>query len=100
MKLYEVIFQDEYNNLYQLGYYKSLSDSINDINSELDSYGVAINADDLVEYPSTFNMCFDACIGDLVDEKILDEHEEVSSLYIRGFILDSDSLLEVINNGN
>lgn len=47
MKLYEVIIQDEWDNLTLLGFYKNLDDSIDDINSFLTTYGVEIQKGDV-----------------------------------------------------
>ena len=82
-KKYLVIMQDEWNNLTYLGEYKKLADAIPDINNFLSIYDVAITADDLKEYPSTFGMVFDTNIGDLFED-----NEEVYGIMIRGFILD------------
>ena len=79
MNKYQVIMQDEYNNLYHIGFYNQLEDSLEDINNWLSIYGVEI--DELKEYPSTFNMCFDKDIE--VDE---------GCISIRGFIFDKDEL--------
>ena len=38
-KLYQVIFQDEYNNLSEIGWYESLDDSIEDVNDQISIYG-------------------------------------------------------------
>lgn len=91
---YEVIFQDEYNNLYQLGYYNTLEEAQKDINEEIKGYlldGDAYDNDDILsmecrfgkdtvlgtlkEYPSTFGACFDKEI-----------YTGEGLIYIRGFI--------------
>lgn len=77
MKVYQVIIQDEWNNLYHLGFYADLKDSIEDINSWLESYNVKI--DDLQEYAGSFDTCFDKEIE--VDD---------SYVYVRGFILNGE----------
>lgn len=56
-KKYIVIMQDEWNNLYYLGEYMELKDALPDINSFLNTYGISL--EDLEEYPSTYDMCFD-----------------------------------------
>ena len=89
MKLYQVIMQDEWNNLTELGYYRQLSDAVDDINDFLSVYGVKINENDLVEYPSTFNMVFDLDLSDFYPE-----NEEVYGVYVRGFIYDGEALLK------
>ena len=78
-KIYQVIMQDEYNNLYFLGFYKNLEDAIPDINDWLSIYNIEI--DELEEYASTYSRCFDRCFD-------LDE----GPIYIRGFIFDEKDL--------
>lgn len=98
MKIYEVLIQTEWDNLIQLGYYKSLDDAIDDINGELSVYGVKIKAGDIKEYASTFDTCFDTSVGDILapeDGSEL-ENEELYNVSIRGFILDSDKVIEAI----
>lgn len=90
--LYEVIMQDEYDNLYLLGFYGSLDDSIDDINGFLSAYeddGVVLfKKGDLTEYASTFSTCFDrhvewenedGCPGDVM---------------VRGFVLSAKNAEE------
>ena len=77
MKKYQVIIQDEWNNLYHIGFYDNLSDAIPDVNDWLQSYEVSI--DELDEYPSTFSMCFD---------REIEVYDGESVIYIRGFIFD------------
>lgn len=91
---YQVIFQDEYNNLYLVGFYDDLQEAQKDINEEIKDYlldGDAYDNDDtlsmecrfgedtilgeLKEYPSTFNMCFDKEI--FVEDGVI---------YVRGFV--------------
>lgn len=95
MKVYEILFEDEYDNLYQLGYYKSLASAVDDINSELSVYNIKLKYDDLKEYAGTFGACFDANIGYLTDAP---EDSDAYSINIRGFILDSDAVIEDITN--
>ena len=92
MKLYQVIVQDEWNNLTELGYYKDLRDAVPEVNSFLEVYGVQITEDDLVEYPSTFSMVFDLNLGDLFPD-----NDEVYAISIRGFIYDGEALLDEIS---
>lgn len=75
---YQVIAQDEYNNLYLLGFYKQLSDATNDINDWLSIYNVQLD-EPLREYSSTFGSAFDKEIE--VDEGVV---------MIRGFALDKE----------
>ena len=83
--LYEVIMQDEYDNLYLLGFYGSLDDSIDDINGFLSVYEddgvVPLKKGDLAEYASTFGTCF--------DRPVEWENEEgcPGDIMVRGFIL-------------
>lgn len=83
MKRYLVIMQDEWNNLYYIGEYKKLIESLQDINDFLKVYNVAIQADDLKEYTSTFGMCFDLDIGMMFDDR-----EDLLGIMVRGFILE------------
>ncbi len=83
--IYQVIMQDEYNNLFCLGFYKNLTDAIPDINEWLSTYDVQI--DELSTYPSTFDICFDRDI-DLED----------CTVYIRGFVMDEEVLYGIISS--
>lgn len=82
-KIYHVIIQDEWNNLFHCGFYNELSEAIPDINNFLEAYNVQI--DELTEYPSTFDICFDREIE--IEEGIV---------MIRGFIFNSEYLKEVL----
>lgn len=73
MKKYQVIFQDEWNNLYEVGFYDNLNDSIDDINDYLKTYNAKI--EELQEYISTFSKSFDTEID-----------TESGVVMIRGFI--------------
>lgn len=90
MKVYQVIFEDEYNNLYHLGFFKQLKDSLKSINQHLELYrDTMLDEDgcecefqpltefDLVPYASTFNDCFDKTIW-----------TKEGCLMIRGFIFE------------
>ena len=74
MKKYQVIFQDEYNNLIEVGFYDKLEDSIEDVNGYLEPYEERI--EELEEYVSTFGMAFDREIYTKQDVSVM----------IRGFI--------------
>lgn len=94
MKYYQVIFVDEYNNFYELGYYAHLEDAEPDVNNYLESYilpeeddvdpgavpcfGENENLGHLVEYAGTFDYCFDRTI--CVEEGVVQ---------VRGFIKDT-----------
>jgi len=87
MKKYQIIMQDEYNNLYLLGTYYNLCDSIEDINNWLNVYGVKI--DSLTEYSSTFNSCFDKEI----------ETKDGNVVMVRGFVIyDSSAMIKHYKN--
>lgn len=85
MKVYQVIMQDEYNNLYLLGFYKALKDALKDVNDWLSMYQISI--EEIEEYASTFSSCFDKELE--VDEGVV---------YIRGFVFDVEDLKEVLSN--
>ena len=82
-KRYIVMMQDEWNNLYYLGEYQCLADSIDDINSFLEVYDVSITAEDLKEYPSTFGEAFDLDIGMMYEDR-----DDLVGIMVRGFILE------------
>ena len=82
MKKYLVIIQDEWNNLYYIGQYKKLSDSVKDINNFLDVYDVNISTSDLKEYTSTFGSCFDLDVSSLHEDR-----DDLNGIMIRGFVL-------------
>ena len=61
-KLYQVIFQDEYNNLSEIGWYESLDDSIEDVNDQISIYGKGqykFKKGDLQETAGTFGWVAD-----------------------------------------
>ena len=86
LKKYEVVFVDEYNNWYLVGFYDTLEEAEKDVNDYLLQYKdeetnkPLMFGDDtalgrLVEYPSTCGNCFD---------KIIDVPE--GCIEVRGFI--------------
>lgn len=91
-KVYEVIFQDEYDNLNQLGWYGDLDDAIDDINKCLEVYGEGkyqLKKGDLKEYPGTFGSCFDMGFANFFSEEAEDEdkvYEDLQSTSVRGFV--------------
>lgn len=90
--LYEVMMQDEYNDLYLLGFYESLDDAIEDINGFISVYdedgAIPLKKGDLAEYASTFGSCFDREI------EWKNEDDCPGSVMIRGFILSAKSVGE------
>lgn len=90
--LYEIVMQDEYDNLYLLGFYQSLDDAIEDINGFIGAYdddgAIPFKKGDLAEYASTFGSCF--------DREIEWENEEdcPGTVMVRGFALSAKSVKE------
>lgn len=74
VKKYEVMMQDEWNNLYFIGFYDKLEDAIPEVNEWLEVYNVSIG--ELTEYASTFGPCFDTEVETDTGEIVM----------IRGFI--------------
>lgn len=93
--LYEVMMQDEYDNLYLLGFYELLDDAIEDINDFISAYyedgAIPIKKGDLAEYASTFGSCFDREI------EWKNEDDCPGSIMIRGFILSAKIVGEEAN---
>ena len=93
--LYEIMMQDEYDNLYLLGFYESLDDAIEDINDFISAYyedgAIPIKKGDLAEYASTFGACFDREI------EWKNEDDCPGSIMIRGFILSAKIVGEEAN---
>lgn len=83
--LYEIMMQDEYDNLYLLGFYESLDDALEDINGFIGAYyedgAIPLEKGDLAEYASTFGTCFDREI------EWKNEDDCPGSVMMRGFIL-------------
>lgn len=109
MRYYQVMFVDEYENYFELGFYKSLADAEPDLNfylknyilegedghnGEVPEFGEGKNLDRLTEYASTFSCCFDRYI--CVEE---------GSVRICGFIKDTEETIRELqeltgdNNG-
>lgn len=103
MKYYQVLFIDEYDNIYELGNFATLKEAEPIVNEYLKQYelneydvesdggvpcfGEKTNLGHLFEYASTFNTCFDRIIP--VSE---------GSISVRGFIKDTeDTMLEMMN---
>ena len=93
--LYEVMMQDEYDNLYLLGFYESLDDAIEDINGFISMYeedgAIPIKKGGLAEYASTFGTCFDREI------EWKNEDDCPGTIMVRGFILSAKSVGEEAN---
>lgn len=85
---YQVMMQDEYDNLYLLGLYASLDDAIPDVNGFIEGYDGAkpLAPGDLAEYASTFGSCFDR------EVEWEDEDECPGCIMVRGFALDAADL--------
>ena len=83
-KIYQVICQDEYNNLYNIGFYKNLSEALPDVNDWLSVYNVKV--DNLSERPGTFEPCF--------DQEVEVDGESGMCVYIRGFIFNKEDIHE------
>lgn len=91
-KIYQVIIQDEWNNLSLIGFYDDLDDSIDDINEYIEPiYNVKLKKGDLHERAGTFSRVFDTDLGD-----IFEENEDLYGVMIRGFILDRNKIIEEI----
>lgn len=90
-KLYQVVFQDNNNNLYNIGYYHHLEEAIPDINACLNIYeDINIKKEDLEKCMVTLGEwynCFYLCLNSLYSCKN-------DNLYIRGFVYDYEELLE------
>lgn len=82
-KIYQVLIQDNYNNLHLIGFYKQLKDSINDINEFLSIYNIKITKKDLIENIGIFNTNFDLDLS-----SIFEKNDNAYGLYIRGFVLE------------
>jgi len=89
---YQVIMQDEYDNLYLLGLYASLEDARKDVNEWLAAYdedGVRyLEEGELSEYASTFGGCFDR------EVEWKGEDGGPGCVAVRGFALSAKSLKE------
>ena len=93
--LYEIMMQDEYDNLYLLGFYESLDDALEDINGFIGAYyedgAIPLEKGDLAEYASTFGTCFDREI------EWKNEDDCPGSVMMRGFILSAKIVGEEAN---
>ena len=93
--MYQIVMQDEYDNLYLLGFYESLDDAIEDINGFISVYeedgAIPIKKGDLAEYASTFGTCFDREI------EWKNEDDCPGTIMVRGFVLSAKSVGEEAN---
>lgn len=93
--MYQIVMQDEHDNLCLLGFYESLDDALEDINGFIGAYdddgAIPLEKGDLAEYASTFGSCF--------DREVEWENEEdcPGTIMIRGFILSAKSVGEEAN---
>ena len=91
--LYQVVFEDEYLNLWEVGWYENLDDAIDDLNGFIWEDVFKLQKGDLSVYPSTFGFAFDTCIYDIA----LNRHEEEELMdyqgweMIRGFVRSFDN---------
>lgn len=90
-KVYQVIYQDEWDNLIQLGFYNKLEDAVNDINNELEEYDISITKEDLKSHSGMFEECFDLDISLLFDDR-----DDIPFVKIRGFIFNKEFLIKEI----
>ena len=90
-RVYQVIYQDEWDNLIQLGFYNKLEDAVNDINNELEEYDISITKEDLKSHSGMFGECFDLNISLLFDDR-----DDIPFVKIRGFIFDKEFLIKEI----
>jgi hypothetical protein len=86
MKKYEVLIQDEWNNLYQMGFYNTLDGALPDVNEFLEVYDTKLES--ISERASTFGPCFDTEVITPNDDIIL----------VRGFILDWEKVVNEESN--
>lgn len=97
MKIYEVFTTDIWNNNYLIGFFKNLDDCIDIINLDIDEPEAKLQKGDITEYPSTLSMVFDTYIGDILNCRGVNTDnisEDTLSIQIRGFILDSELVIE------
>lgn len=94
MKIYQVIFVDEWNNSVHVGFFKNLNDAIPELNDIIEGYDVTLKEGDIVEHAGTFSSYFDTYLSDIFDKG------DLGPCMIRGFIFDKDELLKEINNDN
>lgn len=76
-KKYQIVFVDEYNNWFLVGFFDNLEDAVPEVNAYLETYefeeddelsgvpqfGKDANLGELTEYANTFSFCFDRIIN-------------------------------------
>ena len=88
--LIQVIVQDEWNNLYEIGFYSDLEMALPDINQFLKVYDVEIESGMLSISAGTMGPVFDTNLGDLFP----DREDELSGISVRGFVHDFDEVMK------
>ena len=100
-KVYEIFLTDIWNNNILIGFFQNLDDAIEIINKNLSDEKYYLEKGDLREYPSTFNECFDVCIGDIYYNKHPEDngeyYNEDENMWVRGFILSGELLMEELH---
>lgn len=107
MKIYQVFVIDIWNDIYSIGFFKDLDDSVDGINVYIENEKYKISKGQIKEYASTFSSVFDTSVGDLYvssheltpeeEDEVWNDEDDVT-LQIRGFIFDSDELGERIDS--
>ena len=90
MDFFEIFIQDEWNNLYHIGFYSDLEMALPDINQFLKIYEVEIKPGMLQVSAGTMGPVFDTNLEDLFPEK----EEDLAGISIRGFIHDLDEVMK------
>ena len=86
--LYQVMFEDEYFNLYEVGWYENLDDAIEDINKFIWVDEFKLQKGDLSVYQGTFGLVFDTCLYDIASNRHTEEElmDYQGGEMIRGFV--------------
>ena len=95
-KIYQVYFVDEWNNAYNVGFFKDLDSAIPGLNDLLKTYNVQLKSGDICEHAGTFGSYFDTYVSDIFYDD--EDNDEICGLMIRGFIFDYDKLIEEITH--
>lgn len=87
-KIYQVFIQDEYNNLWMVGFFNNLDDAGKEINkNHLPKNYRKLQKGDIGEYPTMTSWSFD---------RELTSKDESESIYIRGFIFDREKVQKTL----